>query len=332
MTSRGARLRPWHVPALLGAFVASNAPGHDVVAFRGRMAPAITTAVATLPNVLPDHRPVGAWVDARLEGFGLVRVGAGHRRSSVVALTIAGRHDEHGRGLAVPAEPDFSVCRELLAALTSQATSQGRVSLVARVPDRSPFASAFEQSGFTVAVRESIYRRQPAPAAASAAIEGLRPQEPADAWDVQQLYRAITPAAVQQAASLSEHAWDLPGTVRRRLGRTPQSARYVVPGAQGLDAWLELRSVPRGPHEIALMLHPRAAQLALPAVRFALWRLSDAPQHPVEMVVREHDVQTANGLAATGFEEVSCRLVLAKHLAVRVTSEVPDAALDRATS
>lgn len=332
MTSRGARLRPWHVPAVLSAFLASNAPSHDVVPFRGRMAPAITAALATLPTVRPDHRPVGAWVDARLEGFGLVRVGAGHRRSSVVALTVAGRHDEHGDGLAVPAEPEFNVCRELLGALTTQAAAQGRVSLVARLPDRSPFAAAFEQSGFAVAVRERIYRRQPAPAAVSADMEGLRPQEPADAWDVQQLYRAITPAAVQQAASLGEHAWDLPGTVRRRLIRTPQAARYVVVGAQGLDAWLEVRSVPGGPHEIALMLHPRAAQLAVPAVQFALWKLSDAPRHPVEIVAREHDVQTPSGLAATGFEEVSCRLVMAKHMAVRVTSEVPDVALDRATS
>ena len=332
MTVWAARLRAWHVPSALGTFVLSNLSAYEVVVYAGRVTPALIAAGAAVPGLVPQYQAVGAWVDGSLSGFGLVRYRAGERRAGVAALVILAHHGERGRSPGQPDGTELNACTELLYAAGAEAAGQGAVSLLARVPDGSPFALAFAETGFVVAVREHAYRLQPAPVPAPAQIRDLRRQAPVDAWDILQLYRAITPAAVQQAESPSPQQWETaPSGLPWPARAVAACERYVVPGPHGLDAWLEILTNAGGGHRLALMVHPRASELVGPIIQFALWRLSDFPARPVRVVVRDHETQLAAGLESAGFVRGGCELLMVKHMAIRIPSEVPGVAFERAT-
>ncbi len=330
MTVSAERLRLWRSAGLLGTFLLSNAVTRPVVRYDGRMAPILRAATAALPLLHGPYEPFGAWADGRPCGFGLIRHSNVRSRADVASVaTAAGNAGLEG----APGELELDTTAALLHAMADLGAAQGVVSLCAAIADDSPFAAVFEESGFRAAVRECAYTRPPGPATEPAEIAGLRPQQPADAWAICQLYRAITPAAVQQAEGLTADDWDIarrnPGLFGRG-GRSPEL--HVVAGERGLDAWLELRSDPDGAHCFALMVHPRAADAIGPIVSFALWRLSRRPAALTRVLVRDHEILLAAGLMEVGFEPAGTNCRMVRHLAVRLRAEVPSAAMDRATS
>ena len=330
MKVSAGRLRLWRSAGLLGTFLLSNAPAHSIVRYDGRMAPILRAAVASLPLPPGSYEPFGAWVGGRPCGFGLIRRNSVRSRADVVSVATAAGDGAHE---GAPGGLEVDTTAALLRAMADVAATQGVVSLGAAIPDDSPFAAVFEESGFRAAVRERAYTRAPGPARAPTAIAGLRPQQPADAWQICQLYRAITPAAVQQAEGLTADDWDITRGKRGLFGRAgPSPERHVVAGERGLDAWLEIRSDPGGTHRFALMAHPRAADAIGPIVRFALWRLSHSPAALTRVLVRDHEIPLAAGLMEAGFEPAGANRRMIKHLAIRLRAEVPSAAMDRATS
>ena len=322
-------LGPWHVPTLVGTFVLANLPRVDVVTYHGRHVPALMAAGAALPGVAPDLQAVGAWTGPRLRGFGLLRCAPAARRARVQALTLLAPRTPGD----APTPLRLATAEAMLQRLAVCAAAQGRPILVARLWEDSPYLPAFTATGFSTAATEYEYERSPGPVGDPPAIEGLRAQEAPDAWDVMQLYRAITPAAVQRAEARTMQEMEQPPP--RTSGLRPWLSamdieRNVVADEHGLVAWLELRLDAGESHRLTLMLHPRGNHLAPAMVRWALWRLAAAAPRPVRIGVREAHSPIGAALEALGFTLASTRALMVKDVAERVAARVPGVVLDGA--
>ena len=327
MTLRVSRLRPWHAPALARNFILASSPRENVVPVAGPTPPALTALAATVPGLVPHVQAYAAWAGDELQGFALAELVPDRRRANVSALTVARSADT-----AAPDATELDAGASLLERLTVDAAARGYVSVFARLPRDSRFRDVFGRLGFVGAVSEDVYTRRPAPMADPGAITGLRAVEQADAWDISQIYRTITPAALQLAESPGGERPTLP---RRRFsllggGRAPQE--FVVDGEYGLDGWLRVHARTRGRHTAALMVHPRRAALTRQLLRFAVWSLMDAGRLPVRVVVHAHEDALRRAVEDEGFAKTDERELLVKHMTVRIAAEVPAQALDRATS
>ena len=331
MNIRATTLHPWHIPQLLGTFVFANAQQQAVVRYPGRLAPALVAAAATTLGFGSRYRAVAAWGDGSLVGFGVTRRPLDTRQSVIEALTVINHPNVDGKTPGMLGDPDSTVCGELLRGLTAVDAVRGSVGVIARVPVESPFCGTFTSNGFGEVMRERVFHRPPAPAPEPPDILGLRPQERADAWDLQQLHRAITPAAAQQADSPNLHMVR-PLVSRWRLGRGGARESYVVASERGLAAWIEIERDIGQTHRMNLMTHPRSADLVASVIEFGLWRLSQWNTRPVQTVVRDHEWQVAARLQASGFVNTHTRVLMVKHMAVRIAAKAPPAALGRVTS
>lgn len=331
MNVSSSMLGPWHVPTLVGTFVLANLPRVDVVTYRGRRVPALMAAGAALPGVAPDLQAAGAWTGPRLRGFGLLRCAPAARRASVEALTLLAPRTANAPGDA-PGPLQLATAEAMLQRLAGCAAAKGRPILVARLWEDSPYTPAFTTNGFSTAAIESEYERSPGPVGEPPAIDGLRAQETPDAWDVMQLYRATTPAAVQRAEARTMEEMEQPP---RPSGLGPwlsamDTERIVVADEHGLVAWLELRLDAGESHRLTLMLHPRGHHLAQALLRWALWRLGASAPRPVRIGVREAHSPIGAALDALGFTLASTRALMVKDVAERVAARVPGVVLDGA--
>ncbi|MYA59284.1 MAG: hypothetical protein F4X40_01835 [Chloroflexi bacterium] len=327
MTPRVTRLRPWHTPALARSFILATGPREHVMPVVGPTPPAFLALAATIPGLVPDAQGYAAWTDDSLIGFALAEFVPDRRRANVSVLTLALSADD-----VTPDPGELAACAALLERLTVDAAARGYVSVFARLPRDSRFREVFSRLGFVGAVSEDVYTRRPGPIANQESISGLRPVEQADAWDISQLYRTITPAALQLAES---PGGERPSVPRRRLpqlgaGRAPQE--FVVDGERGLDGWLRVHPGSRGRHTAALMVHPRRAALTRPLLGFAVWLLMEEGRLPVRVVVHAHEDALRRAVVDEGFTKTEEREILVKHMTVRIAAEVPAQALDRATS
>lgn len=327
MTPRVSRLRPWHAPALARNFILATGPRENVTPVAGPTPPAFMALATTLPGLIPDVQSYAVWIGDELLGFALAEFVPDRRRANVSVLTIALSADD-----VAPDAVGLAACAALLERLTTDAAARGYVSVFARLPRDSRFREVFGRLGFVGAVTEDVYTRRPGPIASPGEVARLRPAEQADAWDISQLYRTITPAALQ----LAESPWgERPSVPRRRLpllggGRAPQE--FVVDGERGLDGWLRVHPRTRGRHTAALMVHPRRAALTRPLLGFAVWSLIDEGRLPVRVVVHAHEDALRRAVEDEGFAKTEERELLVKHMTVRIAAEVPAQALDRATS
>ncbi|MCY4111467.1 MAG: hypothetical protein OXF96_05960, partial [Chloroflexi bacterium] len=306
----------------------------DVVTYQGRHVPALMAAGAALPTVAPDLQAVGAWTGARLRGFGLLRCAPAARRASVEALTLLAPRVSATSG--DPAGPlQLETAEAMLQRLAGCAAAQGRPILAARLWENSPYTPAFTAGGFSSAVIEHEYERAPGPVSAAPDIDGLRPQEAPDVWDVMQLYRATTPAAVQRAeARTMEEMEQLPprsaGLWRWRWLSDVAIERHVVADEHGLVAWLELRMDAGESHQLTLMLHPRGHHQARALLHWALWRLGAAAPRLVRIQIREPDSPIGSALDALGFTHANSHALMVREVAVPAAAQVRGVVLDGA--
>ena len=332
MNVTSSKLGPWHVPTIVGTFVLANLPRVDVVTYHGRHVPALMAAGAALPGVAPDLQAVGAWTGPRLRGFGLLRCAPAARRASVEALTLLAPHNSTAR--SEPIGPlQLDTAEAMLHRLAGCAAAQSRSNIVTRLWQDSPYAPAFAANGFSTAAIEYEYERSLGPLGEAPEIEGLRPQEAPDAWDVMQLYRAITPAAVQRAeARTMEEMEQLPPRTSSLLPRLSKVdiERHVVADEHGLFAWMEIRTDAGESHRLTLMLHPRGHHLAPSLLRWALWRLGAAAPRPVRIRLREADSPIGSALDALGFTRANTHALMVKDVAVRAAEQVRGIVLDGA--
>jgi hypothetical protein len=333
MKIRTARLLPWHIPALAGRPAFANTARHVVEWDLGRFHGAPATAAAAISVLAPGYRVMAAWGDGSLLGFAVTRRPRPRLQARVEALAMLDPAGGNGSRAGAPGDQHEAVCAELLRALSADAAARGCVSVSARAREDGSFHGAFTSSGFAAAAREYVFRRPPTPVLDAPAVPGLRRQARADLWDLQQLYRAVTPAAVQQVEA------PIPQPVRPPaqaplwpLGRAAARESYVVPGEHGLAAWLEVERLAGPAHRLSLMAHPRSTDLVAALIRFGLWRLGRWSARPVQTVAREHEGQLAATLEAAGFAMTGRRVLMVRHVAARIAAKVPRAALDRVTS
>ena len=144
-------------------------------------------------------------------------------------------------------------------------------------------------------------------------------------WGLHQLYRAVTPQRVQMAEMLDsseELAKLYVGSLRplpSALSRGDET--YVCDVGVRLGAWLRIR---RGhgsaPHQLFLMVHPEHAELAEPLLRFGARRLLEGSVRPIYCQVREYESFVINALRSSGFEHVSTKALLVRHIALLATN------------
>ncbi len=327
MTLRVSKLRAWHLGAL--ALVCLQGwRGREDVAPSAESTPLIVSAAASaVPGLTPDAHGYAAWSERGIAALALAEFVPDRRRANLSGLALtaaAGGQTADERGHAATAA--------LVERLTADAAERGYVSIFARLPSGSRFRGVFGGMGFAHAASEDVYARPPGPAADPEPIEGLRPVEQADAWDVAQLYRTITPASLQLAEA---PGGERPSAPRRRFLLSPgrgEPQRFIVAGEHGADGWVSLHAANRGRHTAALMTHPRRRELTLPLLRFAVWSLASAAQLPIRVVVHPHEDALRRAAEAEGFVKTDVRDLLVKHMTIRIAAAVPTQAFDRATS
>jgi hypothetical protein len=140
-------------------------------------------------------------------------------------------------------------------------------------------------------------------------------------WGLHQLYRATTPQRVQMAEMLEkseEFAKLYVGSLRPLpsfLSRGDEN--YVCDVGVRLGAWLRIcRGHGPVPHQLSLIVHPEHAELAEPIIRFGMRRLLEGSARPIYCQVREYDSFVINALRSSGFEHVSTKALLVRHIAM----------------
>ena len=335
MTVIVLRMRPWHIWALIRTFMLRTRGSINVVLSDGLIPPVLRALAFAILGLGGSKQAYGAWIGQQLVGFLLVEFPSDRRRVSVLGITAVAADtsfDDVSGARGVAAVQDIG--QALMQRVSNVATREGFLSVFVRLPVDSPFFDAFKRLGFVSAVREDVYTRLPGPMSVPRVIEGLRVREPADAWDISQLYRAITPAPVQLAESpdsecpSSSHGHSFGGWSGRRTGE------FVVVSSEvsGIDAWVCVTAVHRGHHTIELMIHPRNSLLASELIRFALWTLMGGAPIPTQVIVRSHEDVLRRAAESEGFVLRTTRELLVHHMAVRIHAGEPAHAFDQVTS
>lgn len=324
--------RVWDIPGILGSFVISNAGVIPVVPYAGRVSPGLSGAAATLPLIRPGRTPY-LFRDRRRSGLALTKP---RRESDQLDLSwMLVREcdpaiESPPRGFA---SYEAGVVAEMLEAICKRAGTDGMVSVFARIPDECPYKSVFEGYGFSAVVREHTYGRGGAGVATPALLPGLRRQARPDAWGIQQLYRAITPVLVQRAENLTSRTWDLPGRRRFAGFRRPRpDLRFVVEAANEIAAWLKVTPGEDGPHRLRLMAPQNEPGMTQALLDFGLASLRRYSPRSVLAVVRDHDVSLLRTLEENGFRPVYTRLLMVRHLGIRLFKPLPQAVAERAAN
>jgi hypothetical protein len=155
----------------------------------------------------------------------------------------------------------------------------------------------------------------------------LRPQTDADAWDLMQLYSAITPPAVRRAEDPNVRAWRKGHVPIFSATRTAERGYVWADEANrgsGLGGHVRLLSGPRG-HWIRLMCrsdHANRARCPL-ALDYVLWKAARVSDKPVYCGVREYGQETAILLEERGFHPLGDRELLVKYLARPIEVKQP---------
>ena len=327
MKVRVSKLRIWHLPYLIRTFVHYRASCEDVVLFGGSSASIFAVAARAVGGLAPESHIFAAWVGGDLIGLALAEFAPDRRRANVLGLTVL--PSDHG---GTDGSDGIAAGTLLLEHVAIDAAERGYVSIFLRLPRKSRFLEPFAKIGFVSAVSEDEYVRQLGPIADPEPIEGLRLIEQADAWDLAQLYRTITPAALQLAEGSDGYGLFAPRAFVRIGLRRRRADQYVVAGDRGLDGWLSVKPDDHGRNTILMMVHPRHSSLTPKLLSFAMWTLRRCSPLPTLVVVHSHEDVLRRAVEAEGFERTDTRELLVKHLAVRISEPIPAQMLDRATS
>src|SRR5438552_13573729 len=216
------------------------------------------------------------------------------------------------------------VLTALLEYMLEMAAGQGILPIFAKVEDEIPEQELFQRAGFQRYGRELTYVYDPAGAKSFTSdpapnLPSLRRWNRHHVWGLHQLYRAVTPQRVQMAEMLDnseEFAKLFVGSLRPlppSLSRGDES--FVCDVGVRLGAWLRLcRGHGTTPHQLSLIVHPEHAELAEPILRFGTQRLLERSARPVYCQVREYDSFVIHALRTSGFEHVSTKALLVRHI------------------
>jgi hypothetical protein len=197
--------------------------------------------------------------------------------------------------------------------------------IFAKVEDDVPELELFQKSGFQRYARQLTYVFEPGSAQGDFNPPTLRRWNRHFAWGLHQLYRAVAPQRVQMAEmidSSDELAKLYVGSLHAlppALSRGDET--FVCDVGVRLGAWLRLcRGHGSAPHQLSLMVHPEHAELADPLLRFGTRRLIEGGARPIYCQVREYESPVINALRSGGYEHVSTKALLVRHIALLATN------------
>ncbi len=215
------------------------------------------------------------------------------------------------------------VLTALLEYTLEMASSHGILRIFAKVEDEIPELDLFQRAGFQRYARELTYVYEPGSTTLQIEppLPSLRRWSRHHVWGLHQLYHAITPQRVQMA-ELLENSEECAKLHVGSLHPLPfplsrGSENYVCDVGVRLGAWLRLsRGHGSAPHRLSLIVHPEHADLAEPLLRFGIKRLQEGSVRPIYCLVREYDSFVITALRNSGFEQVSTKDLLVRHLAL----------------
>jgi hypothetical protein len=213
----------------------------------------------------------------------------------------------------------------LLEYMLEVASGHSILRIFAKVEDEVPELELFQKAGFQRYARQLTYVFEPGSAQGDFNPPTLRRWNRQFAWGLHQLYRAFTPQRVQMAEmidSSDELAKLYVGSLHSLpavLSRGDET--YVCDVGVRLGAWLRLcRGHGSAPHQLSLMVHPEHVDLADPLLRFGTRRLMEGGMRPIYCQVREYESPVINALRSGGYEHVSTKAMLVRHIALLATN------------
>jgi hypothetical protein len=215
------------------------------------------------------------------------------------------------------------VLTALLDYLLENASTHGVLRIFAKVEDEIPEMELFQRSGFQRYARELTYVYEPESVQelATSATPSLRRWNRHDVWGLHQLYRSVTPQRVQMAEMLEnseEFAKLRVGSLRSLPPLLSGGVEtYVCDVGVRLGAWLRICPGSGSmPHQLSLIVHPEHADLAEPILRFGTRRLLEGSVRPIYCQVREYESFVIAALRNSGYEHVSTKAMLVRHIAM----------------
>ncbi len=240
----------------------------------------------------------------RMAGFAQVRMRRARSEADVVYLAPS---------LSVTGDARTLWFR-LLEQLCREAGEQGIQRTFARLPEDGPEVEAFQQVGFSIYTQEDVFRlRQIPPDLSRPERMTVRPQQSADNWGLQELYKTIAPRLVQQAENLTTRKWE--ATPSLWLGQTRREG-YVLEDKGEVIGYLRIRQGQTG-HWLEMLLHPQAYERADELVVQSLFLLAEYPPHPIYCCLRRYQGGLRPRLEAQGFQLLASQCVMVKHTTVR---------------
>jgi hypothetical protein len=277
-----------------------------------------------LRTIFPVHPGARTWIAEdhwRILGFAQVR-----ERPSRITWDIS-----YLASMARSNSSSDEVLAALIEYMLEIASNHAILRIFAKVEDEIPELELFQKAGFQRYARQLTYVFEPGSmqgGQSSFNPPTLRRWNRHYAWGLHQLYRAVTPQRVQMAEMLDssdELAKLYVGTLRPlppSLSRGDET--FVCDVGVRLGAWLRLcRGHGTTPHQLSLMVHPEHADLADPILRFGTRRLMEGGgggARPIYCQVREYESPVINALCSGGYEQVSTRALLVRHIALLATN------------
>ncbi|MEA2575374.1 MAG: hypothetical protein QOH93_2672 [Chloroflexia bacterium] len=269
-------------------------------------------------------------------GCVLVYVDKGSVQGFVQARPRWGRGEEWAiTTLATMDRAPYHVSEALLGAASQAAGEYGVLRLFVKVPGDESDLPQFQRLGFTHYTNEHIWghlyfaQRGQGTTADEPPHAPLRKQNNSDAWDLLQLYSAVTPPAVQRAETLSSRNFRrnyLPRPILLSSGLVERA--YVWPDAsgqkQGLGGYVRLVTGARA-HWLTTMFRPDTGNrdICPQAFDYVLWKAARSGPKPVYCGVRDYQAELGGILEGRGFHHFSEQALLVKYLAEPIKVKQP---------
>jgi hypothetical protein len=226
------------------------------------------------------------------------------------------------------------VWERLLAEAIRAAGEEGVIRLFVKVPKEEPQLRTFRALGFTQYTAEEIwgnlYFNQNSDDDEENPYRTLiRRRSSRDAWDLMQLYSAVTPAVVQRAELLTTRQWHIshiprPWFLSQGLLENSYVWQDESGKSEGLGGYARLLTGARG-HWVTTLYRPDPGnrEIAPAALDLVLWKAARLGNKPVYCGLREYQAEVGSLLEERGFHLLSDQALLVKYLAEPIRERQP---------
>jgi hypothetical protein len=226
------------------------------------------------------------------------------------------------------------VSERLLEEVIREAGERGVIRLFVKLPDDEPQLQAFRMLGFTHYTSEEIWGNLYfGPSSVKAEDDPLRKvlrkRQGHDAWNLMQLYAAVTPPVVQRAEMLTSRQWQISRVPQpMTLAQSMLEKSYVWQDesgrGEGLGGFVRLLTGASG-HWITLMNRSDLGnrQIVPAALDHILWKAVRLGHKPVYCGIREYQSEVGTLLEERGFHLLSKQALLVKYLAEPIKEKQP---------